>query len=379
MTKTLNIGMIGYAFMGKAHSAAYRDVARYFPDVKLKPVMKAICGRNEEAVKDAADIFGWESYETDANALINRADIDAVDVSSPGYAHKDQVIAAARAGKHILCEKPIANTLAEAKEMVEAVEKAGVISLVMFNYRRVPALRLAKEMIDSGELGEIRHFRATYQQDWIADPEFPMVWRLDKKQSGSGALGDIGSHIADLGKFLVGDVSQVSSMMKTIIKERPVKPGSSEMGTVTVDDCAAWLAEFENGATGTFEVTRFARGQKNRNSIEIYGSKGSLTFDFQDMNYLEFWSEKDDARYQGFRKIMVTEAIHPYIKAWWPAGHPIGYQHTFVNCVYDFLQGVAEGKQVAPNMRDGLAIQAILEAVEISANTRQWVKVKDLL
>lgn len=379
MTKTINIGMIGYAFMGKAHSAAYRDVARYFPEVSLKPVMKAICGRNEQAVREAADIYGWESIETDAMTLINRPDIDAVDVSSPGYAHKDQVIAAAKAGKHILCEKPIANTLAEAKEMVEAVEKAGVISLVMFNYRRVPALKLAKEMIDAGELGEIRHFRATYQQDWIADPEFPMVWRLDKKLAGSGALGDIGSHITDLSKFLVGDIKEVSAMMKTIIKERPLKPGSPETGTVTVDDCAAWIAEFENGATGTFEVTRFARGQKNRNSIEIYGSKGSIAFDFHDMNYLEFWSEKDDPRLQGFRKIMVTEADHPYMNAWWPAGHPIGYQHTFVNAVYDFLECVSTGKQCAPNMRDGLQVQAVLEAVELSASSRQWVAIKDLI
>lgn len=378
MAKPLNIGMIGYAFMGKAHSAAYRDVARYFPDLKFQPVMKAICGRNEGAVRDAAEQFGWEGYETDAMALIGREDIDVVDVSSPGWAHKEQVIAAARAGKLIICEKPIANNLKDARAMTDAVEKAGVKSLVMFNYRRVPAVSLAREMIQGGDVGEIYQIRAHYLQDWIADPAFPMVWRLDKAQAGSGALGDIGSHIIDIARFLVGEFTDVSAVMKTFIKERPVAPKSKETGMVTVDDAAAWIANFENGAIGTFDATRFARGKKNGNGFEIYGSKGSLIFDLEDMNRLRFWSAKDNGRMQGFRDIMVTEPGHPFMQGWWPPGHLIGYQHTFVNTLYDFFKGLEKGKDGAPNMRDGLRVQAVLDAVERSAAGRKWVRVAEV-
>lgn len=375
--KPVNIGMIGYAFMGKAHSAAYRDVARYFPDLKFQPVMKAICGRNEKNVAQAAQQFGWESYETDATDLINREDIDIVDVASPGWAHKDQVIAAAKAGKHIICEKPIANNLKDARAMAAAVEKAGVKSLVMFNYRRVPAVSLAREMIQAGDIGEIYQIRAHYLQDWIADPAFPMVWRLDKEKSGSGALGDIGSHIIDIARFLVGEFVDVSAVMKTFIKERPLAPKSKETGTVTVDDAAAWIANFENGAIGTFDATRFARGRKNGNGFEIYGSKGSLMFDLEDMNRLQFWSAKDNARLQGFRDILVTEPQHPFMQGWWPAGHIIGYQHTFVNTIYDFLTALSNNQDVSPNMQDGVKAQAVLDAVERSANGRKWVKLEE--
>jgi predicted dehydrogenase len=376
MAKTLNIGMIGYAFMGKAHSAAYRDVGRYFPDIKVKPVMKAICGRNETAVRDAADQLGWESYETDALDLINRPDIDIVDVCTPGWAHKDQVVAAAKAGKHIICEKPIGNTLKEAKAMADAVSKAGVSSLVMFNYRRIPAVSLAKQLIDAGEIGRVYHFRAQYLQDWIADPDFPMVWRLDKELTGSGALGDLGSHITDLARFLVGEIREVSASMKTFVFERPVKPGSKEKGKVTVDDAVSWLANFENGAVGTFEATRFARGRKNANGFEIYGSKGSLIFTFDDMNNLQFWSAKDSPKTQGFRNVMVTEPDHPYMEGWWPPGHLIGYQHTFVNTIRDFLDGLGRRKKVLPDMNDGLRCQQVLDAIERSANSRRWATVK---
>jgi len=376
--KPLNIGMIGYAFMGKAHSAAYRDVARYFPDLKLQPVLKAICGRNEKAVAQAARQFGWESYETDAMALINRNDIDVVDVSSPGWAHKDQVIAAAKAGKHIICEKPIANNLKDARAMAAAVEKAGVKSLVMFNYRRVPAISLAREMILAGDIGEIYQIRARYLQDWIADPSFPMVWRLDKDKAGSGALGDIGSHIIDIARYLVGEFVDVSAVMKTFIKQRPLGPKGKETGTVTVDDAAAWIANFDNGAIGTFDATRFARGRKNGNGFEIYGSKGSLMFDLEDMNHLKFWSAKDSPRLQGFRDILVTEPQHPFMQGWWPPGHIIGYQHTFANTLYDFFTALAAGKDGSPNMQDGVKAQAVLEAVEKSANSRKWVRIADV-
>jgi predicted dehydrogenase len=379
MAKTVNIGLIGYAFMGKAHSAAFRDVPMYFPDVRLKPVMKAICGRDEAAVREAAGRFGWESYETDALKLIRRDDIQVVDVCSPGWAHKEQVIAAAKAGKHIICEKPIGNNLKEAKAMADAVNAAGVQNTVMFNYRRVPAMSYARELIRAGEIGEIRHFRAFYLQDWIADPNFPMVWRLDKKQAGSGTLGDIGSHIIDMGRFLVGEIEEVCGTLKTFVKERPLEPGSRKKGKVTVDDAAAFLANFENGALGTFEATRFARGRKNFNGFEIYGSKGSLVYNFEEMNRLQFLSTKDSPLSHGFRDILVTEPDHPYVKGWWPPGHIIGYQHTFAHAIYDFLNNLSRGKSTTPDINDGLKVQAVLEAVEISAKQRGWVRIKDLL
>ncbi|MBX7246550.1 MAG: Gfo/Idh/MocA family oxidoreductase [Candidatus Sumerlaeaceae bacterium] len=389
MPKDVNIGLIGYAFMGKAHSHAFKDVALFFPEMRLRPVMKAICGRDETAVKAAAKRYGWESYETDAAKLIRRGDIDVVDISSPGWAHKSQVIAAARAGKHIICEKPIANSLKDAREMAAAVNKAGVKSFVMFNYRRVPAVAFARELIRSGELGEIFHMRACYLQDWITDPQFPLVWRLDRKLAGSGALGDIGSHIIDLARFLVGDIAEVCGMTKTFIKERPLPAGASAglakggatktaRGKVTVDDAAAWLARFENGALGTFEATRFATGRKNYNSFEIYGSKGSLLFNFEEMNKLQFLSRKDGPATEGFREIVVTEGAHPYIKAWWPPGHIIGYEHTFVNAIYDFLEALSRGKNAAPDINDGVRVQEVLEAVERSAAKRSWVRIKDV-
>ena len=379
MAKTVNVGLIGYAFMGKAHSAAFRDVPIYFPDVKLKPVMKAICGRDERAVKEAANRLGWEGYETDAMKLIRRADIDVVDICSPGWAHKDQVIAAAKAGKHIICEKPIGNNLKEAMAMAAAVNAAGVQNTVMFNYRRVPAMSYARELIRAGEIGEIRHFRAFYLQDWIADPDFPMVWRLEKKQAGSGTLGDIGSHIIDMGRFLVGEIAEVCGTMKTFVKERPLEVGSRKKGRVTVDDAAAFLANFENGALGTFEATRFARGRKNFNGFEIYGSKGSLLYNFEDMNRLQFLSTKDNPLSQGFRDIIVTEPGHPYVKGWWPPGHIIGYQHTFAHAIYDFLNNLAKGKSTSPDINEGVMVQAVLEAVELSAKQRSWVRIQDLL
>jgi len=379
MPKTVNVGMIGYAFMGKAHSGAYRDIPMYFPESRLHPVMKAICGRDEKAVRAAAARYGWESYETDANKLIRREDIDVVDICSPGWAHKDQVIAAARAGKHIICEKPIGNNLKEAQTMAAAVNQAGVHSFVMFNYRRIPALAYARELIRAGEIGEIRHFRAFYLQDWISDANFPMVWRLDKKAAGSGALGDIGAHIIDMGRFLVGEITEVCGTMKTFVKERPVAPGSRQKGKVTVDDATAFIANFDTGTLGTFEATRFARGRKNYNGFELYGSKGSLLFNFEDMNRLQFLSTKDGSKNEGFRDIIVTEGDHPYVAGWWPPGHIIGYQHTFVHSVYDFLQALAKKKNAAPDINDGVAVQAVLEAVELSSKQRSWVRVKDLL
>jgi predicted dehydrogenase len=392
MPKPVNIGLLGYAFMGKAHSHAFADVEMFFPGLKMHPVRKAICGRTESAVREAAKRYGWESYETDWKKLVSRPDIDVVDVATPGKWHHSQVIAAARAGKHIICEKPIANSLREAIEMEAAVKAAGVRSFVMFNYRRVPAIALAREMIASGDIGEIRHFRAFYMQDWISDPDFPMVWRLDKKQAGSGTLGDIGAHIIDMAMFLVGELQEVTATMKTFIRDRPLQAGAAgiqarrklpakrqQMGRVTVDDAVAFLANFKSGAMGTFEATRFARGRKNFNGFEIYGSKGSLLFNFEEMNVLQYYSADDPAKSQGFRRIIVTEPEHPYMKAWWPPGHIIGYEHTFVNAIYDFLQSLASKKPAQPDIAHGVRVQAVLEAVEISAKQRQWVRISDLL
>lgn len=382
----VNVGLIGYKFMGKAHSNAYKSVGMFFP-LKNRIVMKAICGRDREGVKKAAEMWGWESYETDWKKLIRRSDIDVIDVSTPGDLHAEMAIAASKAGKHVLCEKPLANSLADARAMANAVEKAGVKNMVFFNYRRVPAVSLARQMIREGKLGEIYHFRAAYLQDWIVDPEFPLVWRLDKKVAGSGALGDIGAHITDLALFLIGDIGEVVSDMKTFIKKRPLlesgsaffarkKAGPPQYGNVTVDDAALWLARFKNGAMGSFEATRFATGRKNSNQFEIYGSRGSLGFNLESLNELYLYSRDDPGTEQGFKKILVTEGGHPYLHAWWPPGHIIGYEHTFTNALSDFFRALETGRPVAPNFQDGVKVQAVLDAVERSASRQKWIKVE---
>lgn len=378
----IGVGLVGYKFMGRAHSNAYRQVARFF-DVDPVPRMVAISGRNEAAVREAAAQLGWESYETDYHPLLARKDIDLIDVSTPGYNHKEIVIAALEAGKHVLCEKPLANTLAEAQQMLTAAKKAGTINMVNFNYRRAPAVQLAKRLIDEERLGDLRHFRAQYLQDWILDPEFPLVWRMKKELAGSGALGDIGAHILDLGHFLVGPVVEVVGALNTFIKQRPVEVESGggsgltassgqEMGDVTVDDAASFLARFENGATGTFDATRMAPGRRNKNTFEINGSKGSLSFNLERLNELEVYFTEDDEGLQGFRTINVTEAVHPYTGAWWPAGHIIGYEHTFVHVIKDLLDGIASNTNPHPDFEDGFRNQAVLDAVMRSAESRTW-------
>ena len=375
MTTMINIGMVGYGFMGKAHSNAYRQANPFFRPA-LKPVMKAICGRDEAAVKEAAETFGWEQYETSWEKLIARPDIEVIDISSPGDTHRDIAVAAAAAGKHILCEKPLANTLAEAQEMLAAVEKAGVKHLINFNYRRVPAVRLAKRLIDEGVLGQIRHWRATYLQDWLVDPEFPLDWRLRRERAGSGALGDIASHIVDLARFLVGEINEVVGMTETFVKERPLPDAGGERGVVTVDDAAAFLARFENGVFGIFEATRFATGRRNYQRFEINGSRGSLAFNFERMNELEFFSVDDPDYAQGFRTILATEGVHDYVSAWWPPGHGLGYEHAFVHAVVDFFNAIARDEMPQPSFVDGVRCQAVLEAVSTSVETQRWVAVR---
>jgi predicted dehydrogenase len=375
MTPTINIGLVGYGFMGKAHSNAYRQAEPFF-EPALKPVMKAICGRDEAAVKEAAENLGWEEYETSWEKLIARPDLEIIDISSPGDTHREIAVAAAEAGKHILCEKPLANTLAEAEEMLAAVEKAGVKHLVNFNYRWVPAVRLAKRLIDEGALGQVRHWRATYLQDWLVDPEFPLEWRLRRERAGSGALGDIAAHIVDLAHFLVGEISEVVGMTETFVKERPLPDARGKRGAVTVDDAAAFLARFENGVFGTFEATRFATGRRNYQHFEVNGSRGSLAFNFERMNELEFFSLDDPDYAQGFRTILVTEDVHDYVSAWWPPGHGLGYEHTFVHAVVDFLNAIGRDEMPQPSFVDGVRCQTVLEAVSSSMETRRWVAVK---
>ncbi len=369
--KTLKVGLLGYGFMGKAHSRAFRDVCRFF-DLPFKIEMKVICGRNEFKLKDAAEKYGWKSYETDWRKVVSDSDIDIIDIATPGYAHKDQVIESAKNKKHIICEKPIANNFPDAVEMYETAKKNKVKHFVMFNYRRVPAIALAKEMMVSGEIGEIFNFRAFYLQDWILDPKFPRVWRLEKSKAGSGALGDIGSHIVDIARYLIGDINEVVSAMRTFIKLRPLPEDMRKNGKVDVDDSVAFLANFKNGIYGTFEATRFANGRKNFNGFEIYGSKGSLIFNFESMNELQYFSSGDKKGRQGFKRILVTDDIHPYIKSWWPPGHIIGYEHTFVNAIYDFFKCLYENKMPSPDLADGAKVQAVIDAVERSAKNKTW-------
>ena len=383
MAKDLRVGLIGYKFMGKAHSNAWLKVNRFF-DLPRKVVMQAVCGRDADAVGAFAKQWGWTSVETDYRKLVRRDDIDLVDVATPNNVHARMAIAAARAGKHVVCEKPLAMTVAEAKEMLREVKKARVFHMVWHNYRRIPAIALAKRLIKEGRIGTIRHWRGVYLQDWINDPKFPLLWRLRKEICGTGAHGDLNAHLIDLARYLVGEVTHVSGLAETFIKERPLPVdggglagrGRRKTGKVTVDDAVLFLARFDNGAVGTFEATRFATGRKNGWRIEINGSKGSLAFSFEDMNTLDFYSLADPEHARGWNRISVTDPGHPYLEAWWPPGHIIGYEHTFVNQARDIVAAIARGKRSeAPDFGDGLRCQEVLETVMKSVKTRRWERV----
>ena len=378
---TLTVGLIGYQFMGKAHSNAYRQAGRFF-DLPYTLRMKTLCGRNESAVRAAAETYGWEGIETDWRKVIEDPEIDIIDVSTPGNTHCKIAVAAAQAGKMVWCEKPIGNTLGEAEQMVESVRKSGKPSVVFHNYRKAPAVAFARKMIEEGKLGTIYHIRATYLQDWIADPEFPLVWRLQRAVAGSGTHGDIASHIIDLGRYLVGEFEEVSGMLHTFIKDRPLAgaiddrlgaAASTERGEVDVDDASLFLARFKNGALGTFEATRFAVGRKNYNRFEINGSKGSIVFNLERMNELEYYNNDDPSGLQGFRLIQATESAHPFSGNYWPVGHIIGYEHTFVNLVADACFAIAKGERPNPDMEDGYQNQRVLDAVERSHFSRSWI------
>ncbi|HSE70404.1 MAG TPA: Gfo/Idh/MocA family oxidoreductase [Nocardioidaceae bacterium] len=383
---TLGVGMVGYAFMGAAHSQAWRAAHRFF-DLPLTPRMVALGGRDAIRVGEAAVKLGWESTETDWRTLVEREDVDLVDVCTPGDTHAEIAVAALAAGKHVLCEKPLANSVEEAEEMVKAAERAaqhGVRSMVGFTYRRVPAIALARQLVEEGRLGEIRHVRAQYLQDWIADPEAPLSWRLQKERAGSGALGDIGAHIIDLTQFITGDrLRSVAGMMRTFVNERPLPQehaglsgvAGSGRGEVTVDDAVAFMGTFASGAFATFEATRMATGRKNAIRIEINGDRGSLAFDFEDMNVLHYYDATEPARTAGFRRILVTEPDHPYVGAWWPPGHLLGYEHGFVHQAVDLVTAIADGTDPAPSFADGLQVQRVLKAVEDSARKHDWQEV----
>lgn len=376
----VGVGMLGYAFMGKAHTNAYKKIPYLMYPPPAIPKLVAICGRNAEAAGEAARRYGYETFYTDWRRMLEDDRIQLFDNGGPNDMHAEPCIAAAQAGKHIVCEKPLARTAEEAKAMLDAVVKAGVKHMVAFNYRFVPAIRQARNLIESGALGQIYHFRARYLQEWIM-PHYntPYIWRVDKKAAGSGALGDLGAHIIDLGRFLVGEVKSVAAMMRTFIPERPLPDGSG-MGKVEVDDAFVAAVEFTNGAIGTLEATRFAAGRKNHNCFEINGEKGSIYFDLERMNELQvFWVGEQPRETQGFHNVLISEGYHPWWSNWWPHGHIIGWEHTFVHELTHFLDCIVNNKDVAPygaTFEDGYRAACICDAIVESANTRRQVDVK---
>jgi predicted dehydrogenase len=363
----IGIGMVGHAFMGAVHSHAWRSAHRFF-DLPMVPHLAVLGGRDLVRTKAAAARFGFASVETDWHDVVTSDDVQLVDICTPGDTHAEIALAALAAGKHVLCEKPLANTVAQAAEMAAAADVAaarGVRSMVAFNYRRVPAIAFARKLVEEGRIGTVRHVRAVYLQDWLSDERAPMAWRLRKDKAGSGALGDLGAHIVDATQYLVGDLlTGVSALTNTFVRKRPNEGGDLE--DVTVDDAALFLGRFANGAVASYEATRFALGRKNAMRVEVNGSKGSIAFDFESMNELSFF-DGSDGETAGFRRILVTEPTHPYVGAWWPPGHLLGYEHTFTHEVVDLVRAIADGADPSPSFADGLQVQRVLAAVERSA------------
>jgi predicted dehydrogenase len=378
MSKPLNLGMIGYGFMGRAHSNAYRKVNNFF-DLEYRPILKAICARDEKNAKAFAEKWGYESVETDWRKLIARKDIDAVDICTPNNLHKEIAIAAAQAGKAILCEKPLAMNSAEGAEMVAAVEKACVPNIVWYNYRRVPAVTFAKQLIDSGKLGKIFHYRANFLQDWTISADLPQggqgLWRLDVTASGSGVTGDLLAHCIDTAIWLNGGIANVSAMTETFVKERKHNL-TGKVEKVGIDDACAFLCRFKNGSLGLFESTRYARGHKALYTFEINGEHASIKWDLHDLHRLQWFDHRDEGPLRGWRSIHVTDGDHPYMDRWWVPGLQIGYEHSFVHQVADFLASLAKKTPVSPTFRDALETQQICDAVLASGKTGQWTDVK---
>ena len=387
----LRVGMVGYAFMGAVHAHAWRNAHRFF-DLPITPELTAVAGRNTDAVSAAAERFGFASVETDWRALVERDDIDLIDICTPGDSHAVIAIAALEAGKHVLCEKPLANTVEDAEQMAAAARAAaarGAWAMCGFTYRRTPALALARRLVEAGRIGTVRQVRAQYLQDWLHDPDAPMTWRLDKAKSGSGALGDLGAHLVDTTQWLTGQaITGVSAILETFVTSRPVSGeraglgghgdtgADAPRGEVTVDDAALFTARFADGPIATFEATRFALGRKNALRVEINGTAGSIAFDFEESNVLQFFDGAESVEEQGFRRILVTEPEHPYVSAWWPPGHGLGYEHGFTHQVVDLVNAIAENRQPEPSFDDGLQVQRVLGAVEDSAaNDSAWTAI----
>ncbi|MCH7871822.1 MAG: Gfo/Idh/MocA family oxidoreductase [Planctomycetes bacterium] len=384
MSKPLNVGLVGYGFMGRAHSNAYRKVSQFF-EVEHRPVLKAVCGRDAERVAAFAANWGYEAVESDWRKLVDRDDIDLIDICAPNSAHRDIAVAAAQSGKMVLCEKPLAMNTAEAEEMTRAVERAGVANMVWFNYRRVPAIALAKQVCDEQRIGRAFHYRATYLQDWTISPDVPQggagLWRLDARVAGSGVTGDLLAHSIDTAMWLNGPIARVTARTETFVKER-MHAESGRVEPVTIDDACMFLADFANGSLGTFESTRYARGRKNYNTFELNGEAGSVFFDLEDPQYLQFFEydqkqsgKKVEAHLTGWRKIHVTNSEHPYMDRWWVPGCTIGYEHTFINALADFLKGIETGEPAQPDFRCALQTQRVCDAVLESARSGQWVQI----
>lgn len=394
--KQLRVGMIGHDFMGKAHSQAWLNAGRYF-DLDAEPVLKVVCGRTAPRLQAFARKWGWERSETDWRKVVAADDVDIIDIATPTALHRDIAVAAAQAGKQIFCEKPFALNVEQAREMLAAAKKAGVVHYVNHNYRRCPAVGLARQLIDEGRIGQIYHWRGAYLQSWVMNPNTPLVWQLQAEQAGAGPHYDLNSHSVDLARYLVGEIKSVAAMLKTFITERPLLPAvgaadsaersllpsaagaaGSGKGRVTVDDAAFMTVEFVNGALCSFEASRFAIGRKNYNMFEIYGSKGALAFNLERMNELEYFDGADPDHAHGFRTILATESCHPYVSHWWPPGHIIGYEHEFTHAVVDFLAAVTQGREIHPDFEDGLRCLQVLRAGMQSSETGSRVFVADI-
>ncbi len=377
--KEIRVALIGHQFMGIAHSNAYRNAAMW-ANVPAKITLKCLCAKDRiENLQEFAARYGWEEVETDWRKVVTRDDIDLISIAAPNSLHREIAVEAAKNGKHILCEKPLANNLAEAKEMLDAVSKAGVKHCCGYSYRFTPSLALARQLVQEGRIGRIYHVFVRYAQDWITDPNFAMVWRFDKKIAGSGPLGDLSAHSVDATRFVTGlEFKEVAGNLQTLIKERPLsnEDPSGPKGTVTVDDVAQFLVNFEGGAVGCFESTRLATGRKNYNTIEVNGEKGTIFWNFEDQNYLLFYDNSQSPKEAGFRKINVTHDVHPYKGGWWPQGHGIGYADSFVIEVAEFVRSIVDDTPFNPSFEDGLKCQEVLEAVEQSAQQRGWVELK---
>ena len=379
MKKKLNVGLIGCGFMGRLHSNAYRTLGQFF-DHEHEMVLKAVCDSNEKKVKAFAANWGWESFDTDWRKLVDRDDIDLVDICTPNNSHHEIVLAAAQAGKIIACEKPLAMNAGEGQEMTDAVEKAGKPNMVWFNYRRVPAIALAKNIVDEGRIGRVFHYRAKYLQDYTISPDVPQggdaLWRLDANVAGSGVTGDLLAHSIDTAMWLIGNISSVSAMTETFIKERKMQDEPGKIMPVKIDDACAFLARFENGALATFESTRYARGRKNQSTFEINGEKGSVAFDLENAHELDYFEYGGEDQLRGWRKIQVWDSDHPYMKHWWVPGCVIGYEHFHINALADFISGIEKNEKTCPDFRDGLVTQIVCDAVLASARNQQWTNIQ---